>query len=168
MPLKTSKPRKKLPSQKKAEQTFAEAELAFLAAQFTLKLLPEDRIFLEGEMGAGKSTFARYVLEALGVTRLFEGSPTFSIAHEYQTRMGTAIHIDFYRLKSMGEIEQAGIPEYFWSRPCLILSEWISNWSEFESEVIKTQKKNSRVWRVSLTIDDQDTSRRRLEIKKLF
>lgn len=146
---------------------YAEPELAEQAAKLATRLGPEDRVLLEGELGAGKSTFARYLLEALGVTRLFEGSPTFSIAHEYMTRIGPAIHMDFYRLRSFEEIEQAGIPDYFWARSNLVICEWLSNWPEFEKKVIQSRKAKSQIWRVKLSGVESEPSLRQIELKML-
>jgi tRNA threonylcarbamoyladenosine biosynthesis protein TsaE len=94
-------------------------------------------VLLEGPLGAGKTTFARALLEALGVSQPPEGSPTFAIAHEYESRAKACpvVHIDFYRLRSEGEIEEAGIPAYFWGKGAIVITEWLSSWPEFEEAV---------------------------------
>jgi tRNA threonylcarbamoyladenosine biosynthesis protein TsaE len=103
-------------------------------------------------MGAGKTTFARALLKARGVVQPPEGSPSFAIAHEYQSPLGDVIHIDFYRLKNELEIEAAGIGSYFWERPdSLIICEWISMFPDFETAVKKT---SDRIWKVAIKGSD--------------
>jgi tRNA threonylcarbamoyl adenosine modification protein YjeE len=132
----------------KSAQDCAEPQVVRIAGELALVLKPGDRIFLEGEMGAGKTTFARALLKARGVVQPPEGSPSFAIAHEYQSPLGEVIHVDFYRLKNELEIEAAGIGSYFWERPeSLIICEWISMFPEFESAVKKT---SNRIWRVEI------------------
>jgi tRNA threonylcarbamoyladenosine biosynthesis protein TsaE len=82
-------------------------------------------------MGAGKSTFARAVLDALGVDRASEGSPTFAIAHEYRTESGeVVVHADGYRLRSEAELEATGLLEALWEPQRLILFEWMDLFPE--------------------------------------
>jgi tRNA threonylcarbamoyl adenosine modification protein YjeE len=117
-----------------------------------------DRVFLEGEMGAGKTTFARALLAALGVVQPPEGSPSFAIAHEYDSHVGNVIHIDFYRLKHESEIEDAGIGAYFWERQAIVVAEWISMFPEFAESVTKAASRNvpsRRVWKVSLAFSER-------------
>src|SRR5690348_5184115 len=109
MPSKTSKPRPFRRSPWKSAQGCAEAELTGIARELAAALGPSDRVLLEGEMGAGKTTFARALLEGLGVIQPAEGSPSFAIAHEYDSPRGPVVHVDFYRLKDESEIEDAAI-----------------------------------------------------------
>lgn len=100
-------------------------------------------------MGSGKSAFARRLLSALGAGRTPEGSPSFAIAHEYVlTTGGEAIHIDFYRLAAESEIEDAGIPSYFWERDAIVVTEWLSLWPAFERAVFA--ESTGAVWEVRL------------------
>jgi len=117
-------------------------------------------VLLEGPMGAGKTTFTRSLLAAIGVHQPPEGSPTFAIAHEYDSPLGGVVHIDYYRLKSEAEIDDAGIPAYYWERPLLVISEWLASWPEFEAQVLKS----GRVWRVNLSYHPTNESTRNLEI----
>lgn len=104
-------------------------------------------------MGVGKTTFARALLHALGVEQPPEGSPTFAIAHEYDSPHGGVIHIDYYRLKSESEIDDAGIPSYYWERDLIVISEWLSSWPELEQKVIQS----GRTWQVRLSFSDSVT-----------
>lgn len=88
-------------------------------------------MILEGPLGAGKSTFARAALEALGVRREAEGSPTFAIAHEYLSGEGIrVIHADGYRLKGEAELEATGLLESLWDPEAIVLFEWLDLFPE--------------------------------------
>lgn len=105
-------------------------------------------------MGVGKSAFARALLVALGVRQPPEGSPTFAIAHEYDSPRGGVVHIDLYRIKSEAEIEEAGIPSYFWERELIVIAEWVSLWPEFEKTLLLAGEEGGgtgRAWRVNLS-----------------
>ena len=76
-----------------------------------------------GEMGAGKTTFIRYICKILGVNENVS-SPTFSIINEYNDFNGNAVyHFDFYRIKKEQEAVDIGCGEYFQSGS-LCLIEW--------------------------------------------
>ena len=64
-----------------------------------------------GEMGAGKTTFIRYLLENLGVTD-FEGSPTYAIVQQYHLKE-SIYHLDCYRLENQAEAFEIGLEELF-------------------------------------------------------
>lgn len=130
---------------------------------------PRDRVLLEGEMGAGKSTFARAVIEAAGVGARAEGSPTFALVHEYHGTRGPIAHLDLYRLKSEVELEEAGLLDVLWSAEALVLVEWVSNWPELEARLLDRDRgpvarhAGSRIWRVNLRFSAFE-NRRDLEI----
>ncbi len=141
-----------------------------MAAELARELGSGDRVFLEGPLGAGKTTFARFLLESLGVSQPPEGSPTFAIAHEYFSRRGEVIHIDFYRLKSEAEIDAAGIPSYFWERDAIVISEWASQFPGFFEKASATAREGCRSWSVRLAFAAEapgSSERRAVEIGKL-
>lgn len=111
-------------------------------------------------MGVGKTTFARALLHSLGVQQPPEGSPTFAIAHEYESPAGGVVHIDYYRLKSQDEIDDVGIPSYYWERDLIVVSEWLSSWPDFEKKVIES----GRTWQVNLSFEGEETPQRKIEI----
>ncbi len=115
-------------------------------------------------MGVGKTTFARALLAGLGLEQPPEGSPTFAIAHEYDTPQGPVVHMDFYRLKSEIEIDEAGIPSYFWERDLIAITEWLSSWPNFEREVLKS----GRIFRVTLTHSKDETDSRTQGLRDLL
>jgi tRNA threonylcarbamoyladenosine biosynthesis protein TsaE len=83
-------------------------------------------IHLLGELGAGKSTFTRFLLQALGVKGTIK-SPTYAVVEEYLVQQGehdlSIWHFDFYRFNDPSEWEDAGFRDIFLS-PGLKVSEW--------------------------------------------
>lgn len=80
-------------------------------------------IYLRGELGAGKTSFARALLTALGVGERIK-SPTYSLMEGYQTRDGRpAWHLDLYRIADPGELEWLGLDALAHSR-AVVLVEW--------------------------------------------
>jgi tRNA threonylcarbamoyladenosine biosynthesis protein TsaE len=77
-------------------------------------LLPQPCfVALEAEMGCGKTTFVRALLEAAAVTQ-FEGSPTFALIQQYEgSQRGRMYHLDCYRIENEQEIYNLGLEELF-------------------------------------------------------
>jgi tRNA threonylcarbamoyladenosine biosynthesis protein TsaE len=79
-------------------------------------------IYLRGELGAGKSTFARALLGALGAgTRI--KSPTYSLIESYALPGLTIHHLDLYRIADPGELEWLGLADLV-AEPYLLVVEW--------------------------------------------
>jgi tRNA threonylcarbamoyl adenosine modification protein YjeE len=114
-------------------------------------------------MGVGKTTFVRSLLKGLGVIQPPEGSPSFAIAHEYQAPIGGIVHIDFYRLRSELEIDEAGIPAYYWERNLIVISEWLSNWQEFHQQVLGS----GRAFEITLAFQEDHPMHRKVKIQSL-
>ena len=79
-------------------------------------------IELRGPLGAGKTTFVRYLLQALGVSGRIK-SPTYAVMEPYERPGRNIWHFDFYRFNDPQEWEDAGFREVFAS-PGLKLVEW--------------------------------------------
>lgn len=83
-------------------------------------------IALHGDLGAGKTTFVRHLLRALGVAGRIK-SPTYAVVEPHEAPDGLAIfHFDFYRFSDPREWEDAGFRDIF-AGPGLKLAEWPNN-----------------------------------------
>lgn len=79
-------------------------------------------VYLHGELGAGKTSFARALLTALGVGERIK-SPTYSLVEGYQAGTRPAWHLDLYRIADPGELEWLGLDAL--SDPAaVVLVEW--------------------------------------------
>jgi tRNA threonylcarbamoyladenosine biosynthesis protein TsaE len=85
-------------------------------------LFPSSFIALEGPLGAGKTTFVRHLLRALGVTGRIK-SPTFAVLEPYEVGGRAVSHFDFYRFGDAREWDDAGFRDIF-AAPGLKLAEW--------------------------------------------
>ena len=87
---------------------------------------PADRnltvLYLTGDLGAGKTTFARGFLRGLGGVEPVR-SPTYTLLELHELGGLTLMHVDLYRLRDAAELESLGLRD--WARPgCLWLIEW--------------------------------------------
>jgi len=98
------------------------ATQAFARALVAQPGLERAFITLHGDLGAGKTTLARHLLQALGVEGRIK-SPTYAIAETYDTERGPIWHCDFYRFNDPQEWEEAGFRDIF-AGPGLKLVEW--------------------------------------------
>jgi tRNA threonylcarbamoyladenosine biosynthesis protein TsaE len=81
-------------------------------------------VTLSGDLGAGKSTFARGVLRSLGATGPIK-SPSYTLLESYELPGVHVVHLDLYRLRDPNEIENLGLPDYH--RPGNL---WLIEWPE--------------------------------------
>lgn len=79
-------------------------------------------IALEGPLGAGKTTFVRHLLRALGVSGRIK-SPTYAVLEPYEVDGLTISHFDFYRFETAREWAEAGFRDIF-AAPGLKIAEW--------------------------------------------
>ncbi len=78
--------------------------------------------FLNGEIGAGKTTFTKYLVEVYGLSDEV-CSPTFALENRYETKNGLIIHFDLYRIKSEEELDMIGFFDTL-KEDATILIEW--------------------------------------------
>ncbi|MGP6088625.1 tRNA (adenosine(37)-N6)-threonylcarbamoyltransferase complex ATPase subunit type 1 TsaE [Antarctobacter jejuensis] len=85
-------------------------------------LRPGDVLLLHGQIGAGKTHFARSLIQSLQDGPEDVPSPTFTLVQVYDTRAGELWHADLYRLTGPDECVELGLTEAFESAICLV--EW--------------------------------------------
>jgi tRNA threonylcarbamoyladenosine biosynthesis protein TsaE len=100
-----------------------EQETRQLAERLATFLLPGDTLCLKGDLGAGKTTFTRYLTAALGATSPVS-SPTFTLIHEYQGGRLPIYHVDAYRLRGADDAVGTGIEDYFFRNDGVVMLEW--------------------------------------------
>ena len=100
----------------------AEADTLALGAAVAAGLPPGMVIYLRGELGAGKTTLARGILQALGVTERIK-SPTYTLVEVYDLSRLHLHHFDFYRFHDPREWIDAGFRESFDGRNITVI-EW--------------------------------------------
>lgn len=79
-------------------------------------------IFLKGELGVGKTTFARAFIQSLGISDKVK-SPTYQIVESYRTTQQLIFHFDLYRIHNPLELDEFGIDDYF-KQSAIFLIEW--------------------------------------------
>src|SRR3954471_8810010 len=91
-------------------------------AELAARLGPGDVVLVSGELRAGKTTFVRGALRALGVRGPIT-SPTFVVGHAYEGADGPISHLDLYRLSGMGD-EDPGLLDPFFAPDAIAFVEW--------------------------------------------
>ncbi len=90
----------------------SEQETAVEAAKLAKTLQSGDLVLLHGDLGAGKTVFARALVRALAQDESLEvPSPTFTLLQTYDTSKGPVNHYDLYRLKDPDEVYELGWEE---------------------------------------------------------
>lgn len=116
-----------------------EPATAALAARIAPRLERGDRIALDGPMGAGKTTFVRALVAALGGDATSVSSPTYTLLHRYEARL-PVIHVDACRLERADQLSALGFDEL--SADAVAAVEW--------AERIAPALDGPRLWRIAL------------------
>ncbi len=93
-----------------------------VARQFAAELEPGDIVALEGDLGAGKTTFVQGLAAALG-SPCAVTSPTFCLAAEHRTDRMLLVHLDLYRLHGPDDVLDLGWEDYL-ARGAALCVEW--------------------------------------------
>ncbi|MEE9430990.1 MAG: tRNA (adenosine(37)-N6)-threonylcarbamoyltransferase complex ATPase subunit type 1 TsaE [Melioribacteraceae bacterium] len=119
--------------------------------QLELKKINSSIVNLNGNLGSGKTTFAKLFCKNFNVNNVT--SPSFSIVNEYD---GTKkiYHFDFYRLKKIEELYDIGFEEYLNDEDAIVLIEWGNLMKEFlpqnrldvSIEMINDKEREIKIW----------------------
>ena len=104
----------------------SEQETMEFATNISKKLTGGEVITLSGDLGAGKTVFAKGIAKGLGITQTVV-SPTFTIMCCYSGGRLKLNHFDMYRLSSGVEAEEFGFSEYILDKTSVSLIEWAEN-----------------------------------------
>lgn len=103
--------------------SYSENDTGEIARDLAKQIGPKSLIFLHGNLGSGKSVFARALIRALcGDPGLEVPSPTFTLVQSYDGTQGPVFHYDFYRLEDPEEIYELGWEENLSEGICIV--EW--------------------------------------------
>ncbi len=80
-------------------------------------------VFLDGDLGTGKTTLVKEIIFALGIKEKVK-SPTFTIIEPYELNDKNIYHIDLYRINDPSELETIGLREYLNESEAIIFIEW--------------------------------------------
>lgn len=103
-------------------ETHSETETWEVAKKFAASLKPGDVVCLEGDLGAGKTTFTQGLCAALGARRAVT-SPTFCIVSEHPAEPFLVVHMDLYRLHDEDDVLQIGWEDYL-AQGAVLVVEW--------------------------------------------
>ncbi len=131
--------------------TFSDQETQNFGSTAMLKYLDDVLencvvFLLSGELGSGKTQFAKGIAKQLGVSKLVK-SPTYNILNEYITSKGKFVHIDTWRVYSWKEFETVGFESYL-NKKNVIAIEWGEKFFK-ELEVFLKEKKNLKIFKVN-------------------
>jgi tRNA threonylcarbamoyladenosine biosynthesis protein TsaE len=110
----------------------SEEETYKMAVDIAKSLSVPAHVLLYGDLGAGKTLFAKGLAEGFGVTDVNEvSSPTFTLINEYSGRV-KIYHIDLYRIET-GKLEGLGLEEIFDDPNAAVIVEWAERLGAFDT-----------------------------------
>jgi len=109
-------------------------ETVALGRKLAKQLAPPRLVVLRGELGAGKTTLVKGIVEGFHAgSEQNVTSPTFTLIHEYRSPVANIYHIDLYRVDTPRELETLGIDDLFGERSVVII-EWGEKFERFRCE----------------------------------
>jgi len=133
-----------------------EQETELFGAELWRVLPKKCLVFLNGDLGAGKTTLTRGVLRAAGHKGAVK-SPTYTLVEEYELATAKVFHFDLYRLKDPEELEWIGIRDYL-EQNSLCFIEWPELGKGFipspDIEIFIRTEKDGRVLDLNILTDD--------------
>jgi len=131
----------------------SEAETFRVGRELAESMTPPAHILLYGNLGAGKTAFARGLAEGFGLPQGEDvSSPTFTLINEYRGRV-KIYHIDLYRIEE-GKLEGLGLDEIFDDPNAAVIVEWAERLGDFRTPGA-----------VQVFLEYVDEGSRRIEIK---
>ena len=113
-----------------------------LGVKMGQKALPGQIYTLDGDLGAGKTVFAKGFAEGLGVTEIVN-SPTFTILQTYESGRLPLYHFDVYRIADPEEMDEIGYEDCFYGNGVTLVE-----WAELIDELIPAEAVRIRITRV--------------------
>lgn len=127
---------------KNVEETWA------VARAFATELKPGDVVCLEGDLGAGKTTFTQGLAASIGARRAVT-SPTFCLVVEHPTDRFLLVHMDLYRLHDEDDVLTIGWEDYL-ARGAVLFVEWSDRAGDLIPET---------AWHITFTLGETEESR---------
>lgn len=105
--------------------TESEEETIAVGAELARNVLPRSGVvLLSGNLGAGKTTLVKGIVDGRGGDPAEVASPTFTLIHEYGEASAKTYHVDLYRLETRREVATLGLEELIDAGDSLIVVEW--------------------------------------------
>lgn len=120
-------------------QSSSEAQTEQAARELAARLTPGTFIALSGDLGAGKTVFARGLARGLGITRDIL-SPTFTLMRQYTEGRLPLYHFDVYRLSSEDELDDAGFHD-----PSLADGVVVCEWADLFPDALPAERIDVRI-----------------------
>ena len=134
--------------------THSTEETIALGCKLAAELQPPKMVVLRGDLGAGKTTLVKGIVEGCKAAQSKEvSSPTFTLIHEYRSTEAEIYHIDLYRVETQRQLETLGIDDLISARSVLLI-EWGEKFERFQRErnveiAIESRGENER--KITLT-----------------
>lgn len=139
----------------KVYMTGSETETRQLAETLAKQFVPGQVVCLRGDLGVGKTVFAKGLCSALGVVE-HVSSPTFTLVNEYEGINGTIYHFDLYRIEDPDELYEVGFEDFVGGGGVAIIE-----WPERAEDMLPRK-------RLEILLERHGENGRRITVKELF